>query len=126
MARYFLKNGSPVESWSEIPPEDLNTNVDESIINNSVVTTVFTGFNLGTEDDPKIFETTIQGGYYDGCSERYFTEEAALKGHALWVKKISEPVDPNVELLANIILNSSSTNPYRIAEYIISKVSIKF
>ena len=120
MPRYYLKDGTPVETWSEIPENDLTTNIAEDNVNGSNIVTVFTGFNMGSDENPKIFETSIHGGYHDGYRTLYFTEDEAKTGHELCVAMVSQPIPTDVQNLAEVILESHETNPYKIAEFLIA------
>ena len=126
MPRYYLRNNTPVETWAEIPVEDLSKPVADTFISNEVnVSTVFTGYNLGTDDEPKIFETLVHGGYYDGTRSTYFNEAEALKGHEYWVEKASVELPEGVNRLADIILEIGETNAYKLAQQLIEKGIIK-
>ena len=128
MARYYLRDSTPVETWSEIPVEDLQRYVaDTKLEDNGVaITTVFTGFNVGTDDDPKIFETLIHGGYHDGERLTYFTEQEALKGHDRIVSKASETLPNDVKKLGDMIASIGETNAYKLAQGLIEKGNITF
>lgn len=128
MGRYYKRDGTAVETWSEIPVEDLGFHVGDTMLDNTVtVTTVFTGFNLGSDNEPKIFETLVHGGYYDGSRELYFKESDATEGHNKWVKVVSMPLSEEVMLLGNLVSEVESMNPYKIAEHLINsgKIEIK-
>lgn len=128
MSRYYKRDGTSVEAWSEIPTEDLGVHVGDTMLNNTItVTTVFTGFNLGSDSEPKIFETLVHGGYYDGSRELYFKESEAFKGHDKWVDIVSRPLPEDVDFLGNLISEAEDTNAYKIAEHLINsgKIQIK-
>ena len=128
MGRYYKHDGEEVETWSEIPESSLLKPLCENIINGDVtIATVFLGFNVGTDDEPKIFETAVYGGYYDGERETYFKEADAVKGHGKWVAKASEPLPKAVESLGDMILHAGTTNPYKIAQALLEteKVQLK-
>jgi hypothetical protein len=60
-------------------------------VGDSVISTVFLGLDreLGLgPPPPRLFETLVRGGVYDGESRRYATRAAALAGHALIVAEI--------------------------------------
>lgn len=117
MGRYYNRNSQEVETWNEIPDASLLKPIYENIINGDItVATVFLGFNVGTDDEPRIFETAVYGGYYDGERETYFEESAASKGHAKWVATASEPLPKAVEELGDMIADTQETNPYKIAQ----------
>lgn len=128
MPRYYLRDSTPVETWSEIPVADLQNYVaDTKLEDNEVsVTTVFTGFNVGTDDEPKIFETLVHGGYHDGERSTYFTEEEALKGHDIMVSKASEKLPDEVRKLGDMIASIGETNAYKLAQGLIEKGKITF
>lgn len=119
MGRYYRRNGEEVQSWSEIPVAEMQDKVGDTSIGSVNVATVFTGYNLGSDDKPKIFETIVHGGMYDKSREVYSSEKSALKGHEKWVKLASAPVSKDIELLGNAISEAGDLNSYRVAKYLI-------
>lgn len=125
MGRYYNRKGEEVETWEAAQNGGLLENILEDKAEEGVtVTTVFTGFNLGTDDAPKIFETIIHGGFYDGYSETYFHEEDAISGHKRLLSKASEPLPERVKALGDIIASTQETNPYRIAYKLIEREQV--
>jgi len=66
--------------WKDGHPSEERVALDVS--EHATVTTIFTGHDngLGT-DPPRVYETMILGGKYDGYLARYPTREAAAEGH---------------------------------------------
>jgi hypothetical protein len=118
--KYFHRDGSPAETYSEVSDEVDEGLIAKDVINNVIIETSFTGFNVGTFVEPKIFTTSILGGLYAGDYD-YATEEEAVMGHNDFVQKISVPLPVEVEQLAKEIRELATTNEYRIAEYVINK-----
>lgn len=119
-ARYFHRDGTPAETYDEIIDEVSTGELAEDTINGITVETTFFGINCGTWDNLKTFSTIINGGMFLG--EYYYgTEEEALLGHKKWVEKVSAPVPPEVQDLADFITKIGSDNPYIIAQHILDK-----
>lgn len=125
MGRYFKRDSSPVEVWSDIPEKDFENPVAETEVNSVKIVTVFTGINLGTEEEPKIFETTIEGGMYDKTIETYYHESEALAGHAKWVDLASQHVDSQIVILGEAIKSMNGLNPYMVAKRLIEDNIVK-
>lgn len=125
MGRYYRRDGSAVETWAEIPIDELQNKIGDTNIGSINVATIFTGYNLGSEDKPKIFETIVHGGMYDKSREVYSSEKAALKGHKKWVNLSSVDVPEDIAILGNAISSAGDLNAYRIAKYLIENGIVK-
>lgn len=117
-ARYFHRDGTPAETYDEIVEEV--SEIAEDTIDGITVETTFFGINCGTWDNLKTFSTIINGGMFLG-EYYYSSEEEALAGHKEWVEKVSTPVPPKVQELADFISSIGSNNPYIIAQYILER-----
>lgn len=126
MARYYNRKGEEVETWEATQTEGiLDSLLEDTPILGVTVTTVFTGFNVGTDDDPKIFETLIHGGFHDGQRETYFLESDAVLGHKKWVQIASESLPSDVQTLGDMIADSGETNPYKVAKKLLETKGIE-
>lgn len=65
--------------------------VDETLIGDARISTVFIGLNHGTEDQPLWFETMIFGGKHDGWCDRYESWDEAVAGHANAIALVKGP-----------------------------------
>jgi|APGre2960657404_1045060.scaffolds.fasta_scaffold169448_2 hypothetical protein len=88
MRKYYILNDNkePVEaSWKEYCKflDTLeNRIVKQETINNTKISTVFLGQDIGNDSGaPILFETMCFGGTLDGEQWRYQTFDEALKGH---------------------------------------------
>ncbi|MHC5676416.1 hypothetical protein [Nostoc sp.] len=82
---YKLDEHTPVavdfEEWSAWRTT-ANTQVILSVIHGYIsVSTVFTGINIGTVEQPKIFESLVTGGSCDRQKRFYATWDEAISGH---------------------------------------------
>lgn len=119
-ARYFHRDGSPAETYTDILEEVSNGLIADDTVNGILVATVYLGINCGTWDDIKIFSTTISSGMFQG--EYYYPNEtAALEGHKKWVEEVSIPIPEKVQELADFIIQLGSNNPYIIAKNILER-----
>lgn len=124
--RYYHRNGEPSETWADLADDLLSPVLAEDYLENGIhIKTVYTGINLGSSDEPRIFETSIEGGIIDGQTVNYFKEEDAMEGHYKIMEDVSKPLEPNVQSLGDAILKSGLTNPYAIAEHILNNNLIK-
>lgn len=65
------------------------------------VSTIFLCLNQGDDDfNPILFETTIFGGEFDQCQERYHTWKEAIDGHNKWLSIVKKEVMPPLELVS--------------------------
>lgn len=119
-ARYFHRDGSPAESYTEIADEVSTGLLAEDTVNGITISTTFFGINCGTWDNLQIFSTIIDSGMFLG--EYYYgTEKEALLGHKEWVAKVSVPVAIEVQELADFIISLQTNNPYLIAKNILDR-----
>ncbi|WP_375515026.1 hypothetical protein [uncultured Nostoc sp.] len=59
-----------------------NTQVILSVVHDCIsVSTIFLGINLGTAEQPKIFESLVVGGSCDREKRLYSTWDEAVQGH---------------------------------------------
>lgn len=117
--KYFHRDGTPAETYMEVESEVNNGEIGNDVINGVNVRTYFTGYNVGTFVEPKIFTTSVSSGLHMGDYD-YATEVEAQIGHADWVRKVSVPVPDNVVQLAKEIRELATTNEYKIADYILN------
>lgn len=117
--KYFHRDGSPAETYEEISSEVDKGEVASTVIDGVSVRTYFTGFNVGTFVEPKIFTTSISSGLHMGDYD-YATEAEAVVGHEDWVNKVSIPIPDNVVQLAKEIRELATNNEYKIADYILN------
>ncbi|MEH1796418.1 MAG: hypothetical protein V7L17_27845 [Nostoc sp.] len=86
MAPYYKLDGhTPIpvdfEEWATWRTT-ANTQVIFSIFQSNIsVSTVFTGINIGTIKEPKIFESLVMGGSCDGQKRFYSNWDEAISGH---------------------------------------------
>lgn len=117
--KYFHRDGSPAETYSEVSAEVDTGEIASDVINGVTIRTYFTGFNVGSFVEPKIFVTSVSSGLHMGDYD-YATEEEAVAGHADFVTKVSVPIPADVAQLAKEIRELATTNEYKIAEYVIN------
>lgn len=82
---YKLEEHTPIavdfEEWAAWRTT-ANTQVILSVIHSSIsVSTVFTGINIGTVEQLKIFESLVTGGSCDREKRFYSTWDEAVQGH---------------------------------------------
>ncbi|MBU0718505.1 MAG: hypothetical protein KJ749_09680 [Planctomycetes bacterium] len=98
MGRYYmLRDGNVVEEpdhtkwaeWYKTCYEDARC-IASTKVQYVAVATVFLAMNmtLATGAPPLLFETTVDGGWLDGESQRYSTLEDARAGHEAWVERV--------------------------------------
>lgn len=120
MARYYKRDGTPVETWAEIELNDSNKEVLTDTVGSVIVSTGFLGINAGTDDKPLIFETTVTGGLLDGETRRYFDETEALKGHRKMLVEASKPLSNEVKQLGDILASLGVLTPFKIARELVN------
>ncbi|MHC5718119.1 MAG: hypothetical protein ACYTX0_40025 [Nostoc sp.] len=100
---YKLEGHTPVsvnfEEWA-VWRNTANTQVIVSVIYDCIsVSTVFLGINIGTLEQPKIFESLVTGGSCDREKRFYSTWEEAISGHYdLIIKSIATTPPSNLSL----------------------------
>ncbi|MEH2331546.1 hypothetical protein [Nostoc sp.] len=82
---YKLEGHTPVsvnfKEWA-IWRTTANTQVMVSVVYDCIsVSTVFLGINIGTAEQPKIFESLVAGGSCDREKRFYSTWDEAVQGH---------------------------------------------
>lgn len=117
--KYFHRDGSPAETFTEIRDEIDNGELAEDNIDGINVRTYFSGYNVGTFVEPKIFITSVTSGMYSGEYE-YATEAEAFAGHARLVELVKTPIPENVVKLAQAIRELGTTNEYKIADFVLN------
>lgn len=117
--KYFHRDGTSAETYHEISDEVDAGVIAEDIIDGIAIRTYFTGYNVGTFTEPKIFTTSVSSGMYMGDYD-YSTDAEAVQGHAELVAKVSVPIPCNVVQLAKEIRELATTNEYKIADYILN------
>jgi hypothetical protein len=97
MRKYYILNDDkePVEAdWEEYCKflDTLeNKIVKQETINNTKISTVFLGQDIGDDSEaPILFETMCFGGALDGDQWRYQTFDEALKGHQEVIEMVTD------------------------------------
>lgn len=117
--KYFHRDGSPAETFTEIRDEIDNGELAEDNIDGINVRTYFSGYNVGTFIEPKIFITSVTSGMHSGEYD-YATEAEAAAGHARLVELVKTPIPENVVKLAQAIRELGTTNEYKIADFVLN------
>ena len=93
MKNYILKEKIPVAADNEkefFSFMEKNKVISRDTIGESMISTVFLGFDHGFGGTPLLFETMIFGGAHDGYQKRYTTYEEAEEGHEESVYLVSK------------------------------------
>lgn len=96
MNLYYTRDLQPVKSFIEAFNEDKK--VAKTNLGNGIrVSTVFLciNHNFSGVGDPILFETMVFGGPLDEETERYCTEDEALKGHERMVQRVRKEMETN-------------------------------
>lgn len=89
---YFDRAGTPLSlrQWVEHAEDDEYKRVDRTEIGDVVVSTVWLGVEIVADRTPRIFETRVFGGQYDGTGWKTSTEADARRLHDAVVTALRE------------------------------------
>ena len=78
--------------WAEWINDDENRSVKQTLVGETMVSTVFLGINHNWAGNkpPILYETLVFGGPLDQEMCRYHTRDAAEAGHEAMVKRVQE------------------------------------
>jgi len=97
---YICVNGQPIAEpdalkWAQWF-ETANRLVSRSIIGDVRIQTDFIGVDDGSGMEPRVWETIVFGGQFDGYSDRYSSAIAAQVGHEQAVQIVKGEFTPEI------------------------------